>query len=414
VSSPTPPGSPGGLADAGRIVGRAVVGGTIAFAVLIAVAQLLAGVGLLLIGAYGPWSWVKIGLLTALLSLGTDVLATVAGPAILGTATDPTTIDARFVPMALTIGFAWIASRAGRRAARAGATRPALAVAGLAATGAAAPVAILSAACATLVTLSLPALGLRMEVDAAGAAVWAGALAAAATGAGAYLEAARGRMSSTAIRGGLTAYGWALGLLAVGVLVVATLEPTVTRGYIDGLTGLGTGGGLLLGAHVLAIPAQSALLLAPASGSCLEIIGEGSFFELCPWRLAGSGPVGGTFLPEPLRLAPSLWLLSVMPLIAAMLGGRRAAAAAAVTGARAAGLGVAAGLVFASLVEVAGWFVALRVSSVLVPGRYVTVHPAWMRTAATALIWGAAGGALGAWLAGRGYEEPGLPRPTSA
>jgi hypothetical protein len=128
----------------------------------------------------------------------------------------------------------------------------------------------------------------------------------------------------------------------------------------------------------------------------------------------GSGPAGGTFLPESLQLAPSLWLLSAIPGIAAVLGGRRAAAGLAVTGERAAGRGAAAGLVFASLVVVVGWFVAFRFSSVLVPGRVVWVHPEWVRTALAALIWGVAGGAVGAWLAGRGYEEPGLPRPTSA
>jgi hypothetical protein len=413
VSSPPSPGRPGGLADARGIVGRAAVGATIALVTLVAVGQVLAGLGLLLIGVYGLWSWVKVGLLTVLLSLRADVLATVEGPPILRSAVDSTTIEARFVPMALTIGFLWLAARAGRTAARAKAPRSALAAAGLAAAGAAVPVAILAAAGATLVTLSFPALGVRVEVDAASTALWAGTLAATGAGAGAYLEAARGRPSAAALRGGVTAYGWALGLLAVGFSVVATLEPTVTRGYVDTLTGLGPGGGLFFGAHVLAIPAQSALLLAPAAGSCLEIVAEGSILQLCPWRLVGSGP-GSTFLPDPLELTPSLWLLSAMPGVAAMLGGRRAAAGARVAGRRAAGRGAVVGLVFASLVVAGGWFVALRFSSALVPGRLVSVHPAWVRTALAALAWGVAGGALGAWLAGRAYEEPGLPMPTSA
>ena len=408
------PGRPGGLADAGGIVRRAAAGSTFAFVTLIAVGQLLAGLGVLLIGVYGLWSWVKIGLLTALLSLRADVLATVEGPPILRTAADSTTIQARFVPMALTIGFLWLAARAGRRAAQVGAARSALAAAGLAAAGAAVPVAVLTAACATLGTLSFPSFGLRIEVDTVGTALWAGILAAAGAGAGAYLEAASGRPSAAVLRGGVTAYGWALGLLAVEVFVVATLEPTVTRSYVDGLAGLGPGGGLLFGAHVLAMPAQSALLLAPASGSCLEIVGEGSILRLCPWRLVGSGPAGGIFLPAPLELAPSLWLLSVVPGVAAMLGGRTAVVGTGVSGGRAAGVGAAAGFVFASLVVVGGWFAALRFSSVLLPGRLVWVHPAWVGTALAALAWGVAGGALGGWLAGRAYEEPGLPMPTSA
>ena len=414
MSSPPPSGPPGGIVGAGRIVGQAAVGGTIAFATLLAIGQLLAGVGSLLIGAYGLWSWVKVGLLTALLSLRADVVATVEGPPIFRTAAESTRLHVRFVPMVLTIGFLWLAARAGRRAARAGGARPALVAAGLAAAGAAAPAVILSAVCATLVNLSFPALELRLEVNMAGAALWAGTLAMAGAGTGGYLEATGGWMSRAAIRGGLAAYGWALGLLAGGVFVIATLEPTVTRHYVDGVTGLGTGGGLLISAHVLAIPAQSALLLAPASGSCLEMIGEGAVFELCPWHLVGSGPVGGSFLPEPLQLAPSLWLLSVMPFIAALLGGRKAVAGTAVTRGRAAGLGAAAGMAFASLVIVGGWFVAPRFASVLVPGRHIWVHPAWVRTALAALIWGASGGALGAWLAARRYERPELRMPTSA
>ena len=174
-------------------------GRTFAFVTLIAVGQLLAGLGALLIGVYGLWSWVKIGLLTALLSLRADVLATVEGPPILRTAADSTTMQARFVPMALTIGFLWLAARAGRRAAQVGAARSALAAAGLAAAGAAVPVAVLTAACATLGTLSFPSFGLRIEVDTVGTALWAG-IAARPAGAGAYLEAASGRPSAAALR----------------------------------------------------------------------------------------------------------------------------------------------------------------------------------------------------------------------
>ena len=75
MSSQPSPGRPGGLADAGGIVGRAAVGATIAFVTLIAVGQLLAALGLLLMGVYGLWSWVRIGLLTAIQSLRADVLA---------------------------------------------------------------------------------------------------------------------------------------------------------------------------------------------------------------------------------------------------------------------------------------------------------------------------------------------------
>ena len=410
-----PPGRSGALTGAGRAVGGAASGGTMAFLLLVALCQLLALVQFLLVGAFGLWTWVKVGLLTALLSLRADVVATLKDPSIFQAATDRVTVRWHLAPMLLTIGFLWLAARAGHRAARTRPDRSPLVASGLAAAGAGVPVAILAAICSTIVTLSLPALGLRLRVDVSTAALWAGVLAAAGAGTGAYLEAAGGRTLAAALRGGLAAYGWALVLLAVGVLVVATLEPTVTRDYVDGLAGLSGGGGVLFGYHLLAFPSQSALLLAPASGSCLEIIGEGPMFDLCPWRLVASGPAGELFLPKPLSLSPWLWVLSVVPFIVAVLGGRRATTDAAVVGGQAAGagVGVGAGLLFALLALVGGWFAAPEMVASLVPVPQVSMHPAWARTVVTALAWGAAGGAVGGWLGGRRYE-PELPRPTSA
>jgi hypothetical protein len=414
VTEDAPPGRSGAPMDVTRTVGRAAFGGTLAFIALAAICQLLAVVQFLLIGAYGLWTWIKLGLLTALLSLRADVVATVQGPPFFRTPTQSMTLHWGFVPMVLTIGFLWLAARAGRRAIRSAPGRSPLIAAVLAAAGAGVPVAILSAACSTLVVLVFPAVGLRLRVDGAGVAFWAGALAAAGSGVGAYLEAARGRTSAAAIRGGLAAYGWALGLLTVGVLVAATLEPTVTRRYADGVTRNGAVGGVLFGYHVLALPAQSALLLAPASGSCLEIIGDAPMFDLCPWRLVSSGPVGELYLPKPLPLSPWLWLLSAVPLVAAMIGGRRAVTGSPAAGRRAAGLGVAAGLMFALLTLVGGWVATPQLFPFLIPVPQVSVHPAWARTAIAAMLWGIVGGGLGAWLSTRRYAEPELPRPTSA
>ena len=412
MSERAPPGS-GALTGAGRTVRSAAIGGRLAFLALVATCQLIAVVQFLLVGAYGIWTWAKVGLLTALLSLRADAVATVTNPPNLPAVTDPMTARSRFLPMLLTIGFLLLAARAGRRAARTRPDRSPLVASALAAAGAGVPVAILSAAGSTLVTLFFPSLGLRLRVDVPTAALWAGILAAAGAGMGAYLEAAAGRASAAALRGGMAAYGWALGLLAVAVFVLATLEPTVTRAYLEGSIGLGGGGGVLFGYHLLAFPAQSALLLVPASGSCLKVIGDGPMFDLCPWRLVASGPTGELFLPKPLPLSPWLWLLGVAHFLAAMLGGRRAAIDANTAGG-ATGLGVGAGLIFALLVAAGGWFAAPQLAPILVPLPQISIHAEWMRTAVAALAWGAAGGAAGGWLAGRGYEEPELPRPTSA
>jgi hypothetical protein len=419
VTEDAPPDRSGVRSDAVGVVGRAAVGGTAAFLALVATCELLGVAAFVLTRVYGLWSWAKIGLLTAFLSLRTELIATVQGSQLLPPAAGSRTIHVRFVPMLLTIGFLWLAARAGRRAARTASGRPALVRAALAAGGAAVPAAILAAACSTLVDLSFPGLGLRLQVDAASAALWGGALAAAGAAAGAYLEAARGRAPADAFRGGLTAYGWALGLLVVGVLVVATLEPTVTRRYVDGVTGLGSGGGVLFGYHLLALPAQSALLLAPASGSCVEVLGQGSIYEVCPWRLTASGPGGGVLVPDPIPLSPWFWSLGVVPAVAAMLGGRRAAAG--ITDARRAiGLGVAAGSLFALLVLVGAWLAAPRwfTTPVVVPNEIPFSHITFAldrgRTMIAALVWGIVGGGLGAWFATRSYAEPELPRPTSA
>jgi hypothetical protein len=203
VTEDAPPGRPGGLPDTGRTIGGAALGGTLAFAVLVAVCVLLAVVQFLLIGAYGLWSWVKIGLLTALLSLRAEMVVRVQGPPFFRTAAESMTLQWRFVPMVLTIGFLWLAARAGRRAVRAGPGRSPLLAAGLAAAAAAAPVAVLSAVCSTVVTLFFPTLGLRVLVDAPSAAVWAGILAAAGAATGAYLEAAGGGAAGGGGIGGL-------------------------------------------------------------------------------------------------------------------------------------------------------------------------------------------------------------------
>jgi hypothetical protein len=373
-------------------------------------------VGLLLIGAYGVWSWAKVGLLTVLLSVRADAIVTIDGGPFLPPV-ESRTLHVRFVPMLLTIAFLWLASRAGRRAAQTDHPRHALASAGFAAAGAGVPVAILAAVGSTLVTLSFPSLGLRVQVDPGSAALWAGVLAMVGAGTGAYLQAGRRRASAAVLRGGLTAYGWALGLVALGVLVVATLEPIVTRSYVDGVLGLETGGSLLLGYHVLAIPAQSALLLAPAAGSCLDIVGEG-VYQLCPWRLVASGPIGELLLLEPFALSPGFWLLSAVPFVGALLGGRRAGHGAT-TGERRIGRGIAAGCISAALVVVGAWFAAPRWFSAPAdfpdhfPLSDISVRLVWGRTAIAALLWGIVGGGLGALLATR-YDEPGLPSPTSA
>jgi hypothetical protein len=263
---------------------------------------------------------------------------------------------------------------------------------------------------ASLVTLRFPTFGVTIGVDPGSAALWGGVTAAAGVAVGAFLERSRHPLVTAGIRGGLVGYGWALSLVSVGILIVATLEPTVTRAYVDGLRQLGEGGVVLFGIHLLALPAQGALLLAPSAGACLRVMGASSAIELCPWALTTVGPIGFLF-PDRLSFAPSLWAFSAVPLVSAVLGGRGAGLASGSV--RSMRSGALAGLLFATVAVIGAWYVSPQVPNPLITE--VTVDPNLAVMGAALALWGLAGGSLGGWLAGRSYvEEPEPPSPTSA
>jgi hypothetical protein len=252
-------------------------------------------------------------------------------------------------------------------------------------------------------------------VSAASAAAWGGLLAAGASALGAYLEGAAGRASAAVIRGSIAGYLWALGLLVAGVVAIATLEPDVTRRYVDGLAAFGAVGSALFGAHVLALPAQSALLLVPASGSCVDLLASGTTaLQVCPWSLDPAGPLADAFLPpDPVPLSPWFWALLAIPPLAAFLGGRLAGAG--VPPARGAARGALAGIVFAVLGMLGAAFAAPRVAVPFIAGWLrLEMRPWSLRAAGLLCLGGVLGGAIGGRLARRVYEEPELPRPTSA
>ncbi len=168
VTEDAPPGRSGARPDAARTMGRAAVGGTACVrGARRRSAQLLGVAGFLLIGGYGLWSWAKIGLLTALLSLRADWSRRSHGRPMLPAAAGRSgTLHLRVrsdgaddrVPRGWRRAPA--AARRGHGRAACLSSRPVLAAA-----GAAVPVAILAAVCSTLVTLSFPVFGLRLQVD---------------------------------------------------------------------------------------------------------------------------------------------------------------------------------------------------------------------------------------------------------
>ena len=404
-----PPAAPGASGRAIHVVGLAAAGGALSMLALALIGQLVAWILHLAVGALGFATWVEVGVLLALSSLRAALHAT--GSAV-AASPDPSA-GLRFVPFLLTIGFLWLTVRAGRRAVRdATGLRPLVAIA-LAAAGAGVAVAILAAVLASFVSVSLGGLGVTITVDAASAAVWGAALAAAGAATGALSELRPDAAPARVLRGGIAGVASALGLLVIVVLVVATVEPAVTRAYVDGLRRMGGGGAALFGAHVVALPAQSALLLAPAAGSCVDVVADDPALRLCPWTLTPTGTLGVAVLGGRVPLSPWLWLASVVPLsvsaLAGWVGARR------LRGRRALLLGVAAGLACGALAVTAAWFVAPRwfvPSPVTLPpvelsARLLPMAVAW-------LAWGGIGGAIGGWLVGRRYEAPGSPSPTSA
>src|SRR6185437_14822392 len=77
VTEGAPPGGSGVRSEAIGVLSRAAVGATGAFAALVAVGELLGVFAFFLTLVYGLWSCGKIGLLTALLSLRSELLVTI-------------------------------------------------------------------------------------------------------------------------------------------------------------------------------------------------------------------------------------------------------------------------------------------------------------------------------------------------
>jgi hypothetical protein len=402
VSRAAPPDDPAARRSGGgaaRAAAAAAIAGASAFAALAGVCVLASAGAASAVPSLAPAAWSRLGLLVALLGVGSDVSATIRGEPILPGLSLEGSFRWRVVPMLLTIGFLWLVARGGRRAADAWPRGGAALTAGVAAAAAATAAAALAALAASVagdVPVGSPRIRVRLSAGPGGAALAAAVLAGGGAAVGAFLRRSRGR-SAAALRGGIVGYGWALGSLIVGVAALAALEPAVTRAYVGGLTGMGTGGAVLLASHVLAMPAQSALLLAPAAGTCLRAAGETPIFTLCPWRVTTSGPA--VLLTGTSALTPWLWILSAVPALAAAVGGRAAALAAGRS--RPVVVGALGGLVFAGLAIAGAWFAAPRFVGdlPLLAASDLSLAPDLGAMSLACLGWGISGGAVGGWIA---------------
>lgn len=219
--------------------------------------------------------------------------------------------------------------------------------------------------------------------------------------------------------------GWrtllvALGLAFVGVLALAAVRPQGLATYVRGLSANGARAALLLtGGHVLLLPNQSFLVLAPSMGGCVSLRGPAATVPLvCPGRLppldAGSVSAdvtaagSGGRVPASRSMPAGYWAYTLVPAIATVVGSRWACAGIERRRAR---LGVAAGVgvTFAILTGIGTWASGAGVER-------ITFGAPALSTGLLALAWGVAGGAVGA-LGPRSQETPGPaeppPSPTS-
>jgi hypothetical protein len=204
------------------------------------------------------------------------------------------------------------------------------------------------------------------------------------------------------------------GLFLAGVVQpdgpAALLTPSTAR-YLDAVFDRPGPGVLLLGHHVAVAPNEAIWTLVPAMGGCVGVRGSASADLLCYQRfptnvVTAPVPIPGGTLPLPIggaafgpAPAPYLAFLLV-PAVATVLGGRRAATRRRATGREAVAVGAAAGIVFAALVAAAAALSTVTVAygaafaDDAAAGR-VVVGPAVWSGALLALAWGTIGGSIG-------------------
>ena len=207
----------------------------------------------------------------------------------------------------------------------------------------------------------------------------------------------------------------------VGFLIVLALQPGLTRAYVEAA---GARGPLAVVAVVLttllAVPNAGIAAGAAAMGGSVSLAALERTCSLVSYSAFPQGvavevpsaPATGT-CPLPVELGPAplpYFLFLLVPLVATLVGGRLAAQrAGSVTRADAAATGAAAGVVFALMFLVLAW--ASRFSTEVAASflRFeLAVGAELVSGVLLALLWGAAGGALGGAVA-EPRQPPSLP-----
>ena len=404
----------------GRHVRAALAGGFLAWLPLALGGQLLAWTAYALTRSFRPWSWVKVGLLNSLAVARVPFEARANPPR--AVAVEPSLFTGSML-VSIALGVGTIVAlvllfRAGRTAAR---RRTRLRSALLAGVGVGVGFAVPMGVSALLVTLRFPSIGIGVLRP----VVWqafvvplvlgfvVGSVGGLAAASGPWRAGAAGRRVLAASRGAWHGLTWGLVLAVLGTVALAALRPAATTGYAGALEEEGSGGAVLAMYHALLLPNQSIDMLAISMGSCTEfVLGDGTS-RLClggvdvgdalTASIAGApGPGGSRDVP----FGPGYLLFLLVPALATVAGGRRAAEGVRRIGERI--LRAAwSGAAFGFLVGIAVW--AASISFVGDPGTIASLGADPVGTGALGIVWGVAGGAIGALVpdrAGTPTEPP--------
>ena len=355
-------------------------------------------------GWYHPWSWFKIGLAETLASVRVPFTSTETADGVTSAATLQVAMGA------LTIAVLVLAFRAGREQARGLGRRPAASALAGSAIGLGFALPMLVAALP--VTLGFPQFG----IDRLQPVLWvAFALPLAVAGSAGAIGGLAGAREQhewrsvwaarlgAAARGGATALWWGIVLSFVGFLVLAAVSAGPTAAYARFVGRTGGSGAATVIQHAVLLPNQSAMILAVSMGATAQLSVAGEVAVELDRSGVRTTSEAGSFLAayvgaDGSRAAFPSWyaLFLLIPGVAAVLGGRAAAAGIRPIGERLV-RGASAGVVFALLCGLAAWAAALVVPTwANALGGSVSLGTSSLTTSALALAWGLVGCLLGA------------------
>jgi hypothetical protein len=226
------------------------------------------------------------------------------------------------------------------------------------------------------------------------------------------------RLTLAGISGGWRAAWLAVALGSIGFLIVAALNPDVTRAYLELAPGGGLTRALLVIGTLMIVPNIGTGIAGAAMGGSINLAALGdscaviSYMQF-PHGVAEPATDAACALPFALGPAPFQYLLFLLvPIAATFAGGWLAAQRAGATGAED---GAVAGAAIAIPYVLWLWLLALvarigySASAGLFPFELrVWIGPGLLSTVLLALVWGLGGGAVGGAFAARKASEPGI------